>query len=259
MRTSARLRGLTFLFAALVMVTGSFAQAAFEVPEFTGNVVDRANMLDGNTAASLENALRSLREKGGPQIAVLTIKSLEGMPIEVASIQVTDKWKIGAGKEDDGVLLMVALEDRKIRIESGQGLEGSLTDLYAKRIIDDTMTPYFRAGRPSDGIVAGVRGIVEKTAPDKLGVFGEAPEQVRPRKDRGGRSIPFPIIILLLIVFSFLGRRGRRGGAGGFVTGLALGALSGRGGGGSSWGGGGGGFSGGGGGGFSGGGASGGW
>ncbi len=258
MHSIARLRGLTFLFAALAMVGGHFAHAAFEVPEFTGHVVDRANMLDGNTASSLEGALRLLRERGGPQIAVLTVPSLEGMPIEAASIQVTDKWKIGGSKADDGVLLLVALEDRKIRIESGQGLEGSLTDLYSKRIIDDVMTPFFRAGRPSDGIVAGVRGIVEKVAPDKLGVFGEAPEQVRPGKNRRDRSIPFPLLLLLLFVFTFFGRRGRRG-TGGFVTGLALGALSGRGGGGSSWGGGGGGFSGGGGGGFSGGGASGGW
>lgn len=236
---------LSFLFCF------SSAQAAFEVPPLTGPVVDNANILNGNSAASLDITLRKIRDSGGPQINVLTVPSLDGLPIEMASIQVTDKWKLGGRKSDDGVLLFVALEDRKIRIEVGQGLEGTLTDLDSKRIIADVMTPYFRAGRASDGIVVGVRAILEKVAPDALKSLGEEPAQAAPRTRHRNRGLPIPIIILLLLFIVIFGRRG--GGGGGFLAGALLGSLGGRSGwggtsnsGGSSWSGGGGGFSGGG-------------
>lgn len=242
--------------AALVIATAASTgfSATFVVPQLTGPVVDGAGIVNPTAAGSLDVALRRLRLEGGPQINVLTVPTLDGLPIESASIQVTDAWKLGGGKADDGVLLMVALEERRIRIEVGQGLEGTLTDLHSKQIIDDVMKPYFRAGRPSDGIVAGVQAIVARVAPDKVSLFGEKPNAVRSSKRRGGESsLPFPVIIIFVILFLIFGRRGR----GGFVTGYALGTLSGRGG----WGGGGrgsGSWSGGGGG-FSGGGASGGW
>ena len=232
------------------------AQAAFDVPAMTGPVVDNASMLDRDAAASLDIALRQIRDKGGPQVNVLTVPNLAGLPIEMASIQVTDKWKLGGRKADDGILLLVALEERKIRIEVGQGLEGTLTDLESKRIIDDTMTPYFRSGRPSDGIVAGVRAILQKVAPDALKSLGEEPPQAVQRTGGRSRGLPLPLIIIFILFILIFGRRG--GGGGGFLAGALLGRLGGRGGwgggsrgGGSSWSGGGGGFSGGG--------ASGGW
>jgi uncharacterized protein len=235
-------------------VTGSFARAAFEVPPLTGPVVDNAGMIDSDSAAMLDSALRRIRESGGPQINVLTVPSLGDEPIESASIKVTDAWKLGGSKKDDGVLLLVALQERKIRIEVGQGFEGDLTDLDSKRIIEDVMKPYFRAGRASDGIVVGVRAIVSKVAPDALKAFGDEPQNVQRESRRERKGIPLPLIIIIIVFLLIFGRRGGGRGGGGFLTGLALGSLSGRGGwgggggssGGGSWGGGGGGFSGGG-------------
>ena len=262
-KTAASLRGKTAasLRAGMVCVgllaffcESDFAHAGFEVPALTGPVIDSAGMLDADVAASIDITLRRIRDKGGPQINVLTVPNLGGLPIETAAIQVTDKWKLGGQKADDGVLLLVALEERKIRIEVGQGLEGVLTDLDSKQIIADKMTPYFRAGRASDGIVVGVREILAKTAPDAVKTLGEEPQAVRRVKHRE-RGLPIPVIILILVCLLIFGRRG--GGGGGLLAGALLGSVAGRGGwggssrGGSSWSGGGGGFSGGG--------ASGGW
>lgn len=239
-----------------LILSGTLAHAEFRVPALTSPVMDQAGMMNGDAVEALDATLRDLRAKGGPQINVLTVDSLEGLPIESASIKVTDAWKLGGAKKDDGVLLLVAKQDRRLRIEVGQGLEGDLTDLESSRIIEEQILPYFRAGRPSDGIIVGVRAIIAKTAPDYLKNLGEAPAQVRRTAKHRSSGIPLPLIILLLVIFSMLSRlgRGRRSsGLMGALAGAAIGrGLSGGrggfggGGGGSSWGGGGGGFSGGG-------------
>jgi uncharacterized protein len=247
------------LVASAILATGA-AQAAFTVPRLTGPVVDEAGIVEVDQARGLDAALRLVRTHGGPQINVVTIRSLEGETIESASIKIADAWKLGGEKEDNGVLFLIALEDRKLRIEVGQGLEGVLTDLDSKRIIADQVTPFFRAGRASDGVVAGVRGILEKVAPEELKSLREGPPKpTRVRRNRDG-GLPWPVIIGLFILFSFLGRGGGGGRGRRMVGAFALGSLasSGRGGGGGWSSGGGGGWSGGGGG-FSGGGASGGW
>lgn len=231
------------------------ARAEFKVPPLTRPVIDTAGVLHSASRASLDAALREVRAKGGPQITVLTVPSLEGLTIEQASIRVTDAWKLGGQKTDDGVLFMVSMGDRKLRIEVGQGLEGVLTDADSKRIIEDRVIPYFRAGRPGDGILVGVSSILQKTSPELIKALGDSPSAAKTSRSRG-EKIPLPILIFLIIVFVFLGRRGRRGGLLGALTGASLGGRY-RGGG-WSGGGGGGGWSGGGGG-FSGGGASGGW
>lgn len=230
------------------------AHAEFKVPALTGAVVDDAGVLNPSTRSSMEAALREVRSKGGPQINVLTVQSLEGLTIEQASIQVTDAWKLGGQKADDGILFMISMGDRRMRIEVGQGLEGVLTDVESKRIIEDRVIPYFRAGRPGDGIVVGVSSILQKTSPELAKALGESPRLAKKSRSRD-QGIPVPLLIFIVIVFLFLGRGGRRGGLLGALAGSALGS-SGRGGG---WSGGGGGGWSGGGGGFSGGGASGGW
>ncbi|CAN5439498.1 hypothetical protein BH10BDE1_BH10BDE1_05920 [soil metagenome] len=263
----SRLRGfakVAVITSAWIVFSGlamSSARAGFAVPQLTGPVVDGAELLDVDQFREIDAALRSVRSSGGPQINVVTVRSLEGETVEGASIKIADAWKVGGAKKDDGVIFLVALEERKLRIEVGQGLEGVLTDLDSKRIIADQVTPFFRAGRPGDGIVAGVRGILLKVAPDELKKLGDAPAEVQPRSKSRSRGIPWPVLIGLFILISIFGRGGRGGGGRGILSAIALGSLasSGRGGGGwSSGGGGGGGWSGGGGG-FSGGGASGGW
>ncbi len=246
------LQALTLLLAAV-----STPVLAFDVPRLTGPVVDQAGMLSAAVQNQISEALQQLRKQpSGAQIAVLTVPNLDGITIEQASIQVVDEWKLGSEAQDNGVLLMVAKEERKIRIEVGQGLEGNIPDAYAKRIIDEAMTPLFRSGNVEEGILVGVYQIAQRAHPDmdvsalfqnRQGSDWEANH----RRSRGGGAL-IPILFLLLMLFA-----GRRMG-GGLFAGMLLGGMMGRSMGGGFRGGGGGSFRGGGGG-FSGGGSSGGW
>ncbi len=230
---------------------------AFDVPRLTGPVVDRAGMLSAAAERQISGALQRLHQQpGGAQIAVLTVPDLGDETIEEASIQVVDAWQLGSKAGDKGILVMVAKAERRIRIEVGQGLEGDLPDAYAKRIIDEAMTPLFRSGNVEQGILVGVYQIAQRVYPDLdvASLFqGSQPRdwQTSHRTRRGGVPL-IPMLFLGLLLFA--GRRRR----GGLLTGMLLGSMVGRGYGGGGFGGGGGGFSGGGGG-FSGGGASGGW
>ena len=238
---------------------------AFDVPRLTGPVVDRAGMLSAAAEDQISAALTQLqRQPGGAQIAVLTVPDLGDETIEQASIQVVDAWQLGSEAGDDGILLMVAQDERRIRIEVGQGLEGNLPDAYARRIIDEAMRPLFRSGNVDQGILVGVYQIAQRVHPDlDVAPLFQASQrhdwQSSHRTQRGGGSL-IPILFLGLLLFA------GRGLGGGLLGGMLLGSMVGRGygrggfGGGGFGGGGfgGGGFSGGGGG-FSGGGASGGW
>ena len=257
-----RLRLAPAFFCALFAftVTIAHAQEKFEVPPLTGPVVDAAGAIDASREQAISNALRAIHQAGGSQINVLTVRSLHGLPIEQASIQVVDQWKLGGRKTDNGVLLMVAAEDRKLRIEVGQGLEGVLTDADSKRIIEESIVPLFRSGDMGGGILVGVYQIAKKTDPTiDITPYLEG-QAVRRVSERGHSRLGPGFIIFLIIVFLFFrmigGGRRRRGFYGG---GFGGGGWGGGGFGGGGFGGGGGGGWGGGGGGFSGGGASGGW
>ncbi len=242
------------LLAAFLLPESGWAE--FRVPALQRPVMDEAGLLSEKTRTTLDAALKNLWESGGSQIAVLTLPDLGGLPIEQASIQIVEAWKLGEAKKDNGVLFLVAQKERKFRIEVGQGLEGQLTDAHSRRILDDVVAPHFRQGNFDAGIVEGVKAIAALTDPQAdLGALASvvASPQKRPINDGWGR-----IIVIAGTVFLFL-----------FLLGLFGGGKSGggsyRGGGGYRGGGfSGGGFSGGGGyrgggGGFSGGGASGGW
>jgi len=218
-------------------------------------------MLSAATIDRLESALRALQQTGGTQLVVLTLPNLSGLSIEQASIQIVDAWKLGTEKRDNGVLLLIAKQEHRMRIEVGQGLEGVLTDAYSKRIIDESIQPLFRAGDFDSGILVGVYQIARITNPEvDLSPYLEGVSTQAHRRTR--RSAPGPLgwLVFLLIAMPFwLSRWGRFGGRG--YNGGRHGSYWGSGSGGGGFGGGGfggGGFSGGGGG-FSGGGASGGW
>ncbi len=227
--------------------------------KFTEPVIDNGGMLSSNAKAQLGQILRTLKQSGGSQIAVVTIDSLDGNAIEAVSLQIAERWKLGTSQKDNGILLLIAKTDRKLRIEVGQGLEGDLPDAYAKRIIDQVMTPYFRSGNIDQGVLAGVVAIIAKTDPDFKSLdLSQVKAQAQSNKNKSRELNLLDIFILVFVVFGFLG-----------VMALSLISNFGRGmhgqrshyqryGSGSSGFGGGGGFSGGGGG-FSGGGASGGW
>lgn len=264
--SAPRLTGFgTVALALCCFCVSAGAAAAFQVPRLSGPVVDQGGFLSPAAARRISSYLTEIkRQSGGTEIAVLTVPELGGLTIEQASIRVVDEWKLGDAKADNGVLLMFSKAERRARIEVGQGLEGMLTDAHAKRIIDETIVPLFRAGNMEEGILLGIYQVAKRTNPelDLEQIFGAVSKgwDERPQSG-GGFGALIPLIFILLLIFT---GRGRRGLAGGFLTGMLLGGLTGshhrRGG---LSGGGFGGFSGGGGfgggGGFSGGGASGGW
>lgn len=255
-----RLRGLVLL----LLITGSFlagaaqAESAPDFPELTGRVVDNAGMLDPQTEAVISGMSEAHEQASGEQLVVVTVPNLQGYPIEDYGYQLGRHWGIGQKGEDNGALLLISEEDRKIRIEVGYGLEGRLTDAQSSAIINGIITPAFRQGDFAGGIRAGTAAMIQV-----LG--GEPLAQPAPRRgvaqtgDKPSVSLASLFFLIMMAVVYFLGGgggRGRRRGRGGaaFLGGALLGAGLGRGGGGF----GGGGF-GGGGGGFGGGGASGGW
>jgi uncharacterized protein len=212
-------------------------------------VVDNAGILNSQEAYQIGQIIRSIRKQQGPHIGIVTLKELDGDTIENAAITIAEKWKLGSEKLDNGVIIVVADKERRIRIEVGNGIEGELPDAYAKQIID-AMTEYFKANKKGQGLLQGVALITQKVAP-QINLSNIADSRGQRGRGRGSKSKPMSPLAMLIQLGIFLALMSTRFGRGMILMML----LSGRGGGGSS---GSGGF-GGGGGGFSGGGASGGW
>jgi uncharacterized protein len=153
----------------------------------------------------LNQELSSIYNSGGPQISVLTIPSLEDQTIEERAIQVFDQWKIGKKGKDNGVLILIAKKERKVRIEVGYGLEGDIPDAYAKRIVEDVMLPQFRTGQFTTGVVLGIQQIahlshVELQQNSKL-LRGKPRTDIRPEMF---------IFLLLWVLLEFLRARSNR-------------------------------------------------
>src|ERR1700710_2477334 len=132
------------------------ALADVAVPPLVGRVVDQTGTLSTNDVSALNQTIRAFEARKGSQVAVLIVPTTDGEAIEQFSLRVAEAWKIGRKKIDDGVLLVVAKNDRHLRIEVGYGLEGALTDVTAKRIIDEIITPRFKNGDFAGGISTGV-------------------------------------------------------------------------------------------------------
>jgi uncharacterized protein len=249
----------TMIFRVLIffLVTAFTAQAQLAVPEHKGVWVhDEANILSSSAKAEIEAILKAERDSTSNQIAVLIIPSLNGEVIEDYAIRVAHKeWKLGQEKKDNGALLLIVMDEHKMRIESGYGLEGVLTDAMSRRINQNEIAPNFRQGNYDTGVKAGVMAIIQAIKGEYVNE-----EPVQQTRKRSKKSSPlFTILILLaIIIISSRNKRGGGGGSGGYWTAAAAGGLLGRGFGGSSgsWGGGGGGADFGGGGGFGGGGSS---
>ena len=148
----------------LALLAGAPARAQPEVPALTARVTDLTGTLDAAQRAALESKLAAIEQRKGAQVVVLMLPSTQPEPIEAYSIRVAEAWKIGRGVQDgrrvdDGVVLLVAKDDRRVRIEVGYGLEGAIPDAYARRIIDEAITPRFRQGDFAGGIAAGVDAI----------------------------------------------------------------------------------------------------
>jgi uncharacterized protein len=192
-----------------LLVCWAFAAAAdVAVPPLSGRVVDQTGTLSAGDISALTQTLKNLETRKGSQVAVLIVPTTAPETIEQYSIRVAEAWKIGRKKIDAGALLVVAKNDRKLRIEVGYGLEGAFTDVTSKRIIDEIIVPKFRNGDFAGGISAGVDRIVAVIDGEKL----PAPAQ-RQQSNSGSLNFdplnPFFIIPVMLfggLIRSLLGR-----------------------------------------------------
>ena len=144
------------LLAAVLLFGLQYAVAEIPVPPLTARVTDLTGTLSADQRAALEQKLAAFEAKKGSQVAVLMVPTTQPEAIEQYSIRVVEQWKLGRKGVDDGVLLLVAKNDRKLRIEVGRGLEGTIPDAIAKRIVSDVITPRFKEGDFYEGITAGV-------------------------------------------------------------------------------------------------------
>jgi uncharacterized protein len=146
--------------ALLALVFATLALAAPNYPALTGRIVDQANIISSEARLSIGPKLADLEEKSGIQLVVATVKSLDGEEIEPYANGLFRTWKLGEKAKNNGVLLLVAPNERRVRIEVGYGLEGTLTDALSKVIIANAIAPRFKAGDYSDGITRGVDDII---------------------------------------------------------------------------------------------------
>jgi uncharacterized protein len=224
---SVFLRSLLVAFA-LVAATAAYAEVA--VPPLTARVTDLTNTLGPSERAALEQKLEAFEKRKGSQIAVLVVPTTGPEEIEQYSIRVVDAWKLGRKGVDDGALLLVAKDDRRLRIEVGRGLEGVVPDIAAKRIVADTITPRFRSGDFYGGIDAGVTQLIGLVDGEPL----PEPKQEWSREPGADIGNIFPILLFgAIIVGGFLRRVVGRfpgacvtGGLIGFVTWTLVGIMA---------------------------------
>ena len=208
--------------AALVLALVFPAFADVAIPELTGRVVDQTGTLSSSDIAALSQKLRDFETRKGSQIAVLIVPTTQPETIEQFSIRVAEAWKIGRKKIDDGAILVVAKNDRHLRIEVGYGLEGALTDVTSRRIIDEIITPKFRSGDFSGGIADGVERMMRV-------IDGEPLPVPSPSVNFGSLDDLAPLFIVTLFVSvgvggAFRAALGRL--LGSLVTGGVIAALT---------------------------------
>ncbi len=205
-------RARVFAFFLCVVAAG-IPVSGLEVPYLSGRVNDQAGLFDETAENALEEKLRALEEETGAQVAVLTVATLDGDPIEDYSLRVVETWKLGREGVDDGVLILVARDDRRMRIEVGYGLEGALTDAQSGRIIDGIMTPKFRAGDYAGGVDSAVDVI-------SSAIRGE--ELILPEDASGDGDEPIAGLIFLIFGLPFIWTAVGARGAGGWMFGIFL-------------------------------------
>jgi uncharacterized protein len=204
----------------LCLVPGGLRADALVFPALTGHVVDQANLLQADVAGSLETRLADLEQKSGIQFVVATVNSLQGQEIEPYANELFRHWALGEKTKNNGVLLVVAPKEKKIRIEVGYGLEGTLTDALSKIVIVNAIAPRFKAGDFAGGITRGVDDVITILTTDSS-EWTKKP-QVRRDDPESAFDAILPFLIVALVIFVIWrssrgggGGGGRRGGGGG--------------------------------------------
>jgi uncharacterized protein len=205
---SRHLTGIPVLLT-LIMLYPLSILAQPEIPDHNSVWVhDEAHVLSPAAVSTLEQLLKVERDSTSNQIAVFIIPSLQGQPIEDFSLRVAEKWKLGQEKKDNGVLLLIAIQDKQMRIESGSGLEGVLTDVQSHRINRNEIAPFFRSGDYDQGVIAGVNAIIKVIKGEYVN------DEPRVQKTRSKR-FPLGTIFVIFLIIYLVSRGGGRGGRGG--------------------------------------------
>ena len=221
---------MMLLLVSCIAMTNSAQAELLPVPALKARVTDLTQTLTPTERTTLEDKLAAFEAKKGSQIAVLLVPTTQPEDIAQYSIRVVDQWKIGREKSDDGILVLVAKNDRKLRIEVGRGLEGAIPDLYAKRIISDVIGPKFKQGDFAGGLDAGVDSLIGLVNGEAL----PAPENRAASVIDIGNILPMLLfgglitgLILRSIFGTFLGSAFNGGLIGGVIMlfGLALSAA----------------------------------
>lgn len=182
----------------IVLIAPGLLKAEVPVPALTAQVVDSTGTLSNEQQAALIQKLQAFEAAKGSQIAVLLVQTTQPEPIEQYALRVAESWKIGRKSIDDGAILVVALQDRALRIEVGYGLEGALTDITSKRIIEEVIIPKFRQGDVAGGVAAGVDQMIKVIEGEPL------PEPARAATKSSTNPIE-DIAPLVLMLALFLG------------------------------------------------------
>ncbi|VVM04741.1 hypothetical protein MAMC_00208 [Methylacidimicrobium cyclopophantes] len=244
---AVRIGSLSWLFLALLWCGGGRLAAQDEseeaeaapIPPFTSYVVDQARLLSGRERASLEKRLSRFAKSKGSQVAVLIVPTTRPESAESYGIRVVEEWKLGRKGIDDGVLLLVVTDEHVVRLEIGYGLEGTITDAEAKRIIEERILPFFKKGRFFSGISVGLDAILAKISGEPLPPLKGAPRAVaKPAGSPDPTALLGGLFVLVLVVGSLFGPllgAALAGGigllvgwtlVGGFWMGLLVGLLS---------------------------------
>jgi len=217
--------------ACACAAAAAFAQDVVPVPKLTGHVVDLTATLSGPDSAALEAKLTAFERERGSQVAVLLVPTLRGEAIEDFAGRVTDAWQLGRKGVDDGVLFVIAKQDRHMRIHTGRGVQGTLTDALSKRIIADIVTPQFRNGDFRGGIDDGVDAILKAIQGEEL----PAPAHAQHKEGRSslGDFLPFALFGVVIVggilraMFGRLFGAGITSGVAGVAAWLILGTIAG--------------------------------
>lgn len=217
-RGAAALRPIVLL---LLVLATALAFAQVPVPALTAPVMDQTQTLTPAQIASLDRTIRDFRARKGSQISVLIVPTTQPESIEQYSIRVVDDWKLGRRDVEDGVLLLVAKDDRTVRIEVGYGLEGALPDVIANRIVQQVIVPRFREGDFAGGLAEGIERIVAVIEGEPL---PEPQRQSQPSVEGIGQV--FPVLLMLVFVGGGILRRMLGGFGGATVVGGVAGTIA---------------------------------
>lgn len=206
--------------AILILLLLPAAWADVPVPSLTARVTDLTSTLDAAQRQALEHRLATFEQRKGVQIAVLLVPTTAPETIEQYSIRVVDEWQLGRKQVDDGLLLLIAKDDRSLRIEVGYGLEGVIPDVVANRIIDDIIVPHFRDGDFAGGVQAGVDSLIRTIDGEPL----PAPKSRTRDEQPSGNMLPFLVFVFFMVSGGLNRVMGRLPGAA--LTGGIMGVLS---------------------------------